>query len=180
MPGFYTLEWRDGRTEDLFGHRGYYYVLPDRRLVSFLPDPAWCRHCGAITLCEHLRQVAEIEQELTTLDDPNSERSLQLGRSPNPGFPETWRQVLLLQLRHAQLRELPPSCLTCGQRDVAYFPEGEWAPHPGTGEEVRFSFAGMCSTDFARKFYDVDGKLLDLSESEREALKQSIRQDKGL
>jgi len=71
MPGAYTLEWRDGRKEDLSGHRGYYYVFPDRTILSFLPDPAWCRYCKQIRLCEHLRDQEALRQELRELADPN-------------------------------------------------------------------------------------------------------------
>jgi hypothetical protein len=100
------------------------------------------------------------------LDDPDSKDSQYLANS-SPGFADTWRQKLKNQLRLATQRKLPPSCLRCGMREVSYFKEGEWAPHPGTGEEVRFSCSGMCSTDFAVKFYNLDGELLPLSDDEK-------------
>jgi len=175
MPGAYTLEWRDGRKEDLSGHRGYYYVFPDRSILSFLPDPAWCRHCKQIRLCEHLRDQEALRQELRELADPNSKRSLELAGGSTPGFAERWKQKLEVELRHATLRQMPPSCIHCGHRDVAYFTEGQWAPHPGTGEEVRFYCSGMCSTNFAVRFYDVDCNPLNITEEEKAELWEHVR-----
>lgn len=179
MPGYYTLEWRDGRKEDLYGHRGYYYVFSDRTILSFLPDPAWCRHCRQIRLCEHLREQAVIEQELRDLADPDSKRFSEIVRGMGPGFAVKWRHRLEVELRHAVLRTTPPSCLHCGHREVAYFVEDQWAPHPGTGDDVHFSNTGMCSTDFAKKFYDVDCNPLHLSESEKTELREAIRQNRA-
>lgn len=170
MPGVYTLESRDGREENLYGHRGYHYVFDDGTMLSFLPEPAWCRHCQQIRLCEHLHEPATIQQMLSELEDPGSKKSLELARSSDPLFAARWKQTLEAELRHATLRKLPPSCLHCGHRDVAYFLLGQWAPHPGTGEEVRFSISGMCSTDFAVKFYDIDGTPLQITEEERAAM----------
>lgn len=155
MPGLYTLKWRDGRQKDLFGHRGYYYVLPDHAILSFLPEPAWCRSCGEIRLCEHLQTPAAIQKELSDLTDPNSERSRELARISTVGFSETWIEKLRVSLRHAMLRKLPASCLYCGHREVAYFTEGQWAPHPGTGEEVYFGGSGMCGTGYAKKLVTI-------------------------
>ena len=179
MPGAYTLEWRDGRKEDLFGHRGYYYVFPDRTVLSFLPDPAWCRHCGQIRLCEHLQKESTIRQELADLSDPNSKLSQELARFSRRGFSEVWKQKLEVTLRHAILRKLPPTCIHCGYRNVAYFIEDRWAPHPGTGEEVRFYSSGMCSTDFARKFYDVDCNPLVITEDQKAELWEVLRQNRA-
>jgi hypothetical protein len=179
MPGAFTLEWRDGREEDLYGHRGYYYVFSDHTILSFLPEPAWCRHCEQIRLCEHLRDEAALRQELRECADPNSELSLRLAKSLAPGFAETWKQKLEVQLRHVTLRKMPPSCIHCGHRDIAYFVEDQWAPHPGTGEEVQFYCSGMCSTDFARRFYDVDCNPLILTEEEEAALREAVRQDRA-
>jgi hypothetical protein len=175
MPGAYTLEWKDGRKENFFGHRGYYYVFPDRTLLSFLPAPAWCHACREIRLCEHFSDEASLRKELADLSDPTSARSQELAKSSSPHFPEVWKRKREVEFRHALARRLPPSCLHCGQRRVAFFTEGEWASHPGTGEDVRFCCSGMCSTNFAMKFYDVDGNLLKTSAEERAALLESIR-----
>jgi hypothetical protein len=179
MPGAFTLEWRDGRTEHLFGHRGYYYVLPDRTILSFLPDPAWCRHCKKIRLCEHLRGQESLQQELRDLADPNSKRSLELAIGSTPEFAETWKRKLEVELRLSTLRQMPPSCIYCGHRDVAYFIEGRWAPHPGTGEEVRFYGSGMCSTNFAVRFYDVDCNPLTITDEEKAELWEHVRQNRA-
>jgi len=179
MPGAYTLEWRDGRKEDLFGHRGYYYVFPDDTILSFLPDPAWCHYCGQIRLCEHLRDQAALQQELGELADPSSKRSMEFAKLSTSGFAEIWKQKLDVQLRHAMLRKMPPSCIHCGHREVAYFVEGALAPHPGTGEEVRFYGSGMCSTNFAVKFYDVDCNPLNITEQEKARLWEEVRQNRA-
>ena len=63
-----------------------------------------------------------------------------------------------------------------GYDPVAYFTEGQWAPHPGTGEEVRFYCSGMCSTDFAVRFYDVDCNALNITEEEKAELWEAVRQ----
>ena len=179
MPGLYTLKWRDGREEELFGHRGYYYVFPDQTILSFLPEPAWCRFCGEIKLCEHLQTPATIQKELSDLADPTSKRSLELSRVSTVGFSQTWIETLKVSLRHAILRKMPPSCLHCGHREVVYFVEGQWAPHPGTGEEVRFYGSGMCSTDYAKKFYDVDCNLLNITDEEKEELWEAVRNNRA-
>lgn len=178
MPGTYTLEWKNGRKEKLFGHRGYYYVFPDRTLLSFPPVPAWCHQCGQIRLCENLEDEWQIRQELADLSDPASARVEEEARASSPVFSEAWKRRLVTVLQHVLARRLPPSCLYCGERQVSYFKEGEWAPHPGTGEEVRFYGSGMCSTDFAMKFYDIDGNLLNLSLEERRALFEAIQAEK--
>ena len=180
MPGVCTLKWRDGREENLFGHRGYYYVLPDQTILSFLPDPAWCRHCDRITLCEHLQTPAAIQKQLSDLADPASKRSLELARMSTANFSETWIKKLQVGLQHATLRKLPPSCLECGYREVAYFIEGQWAPHPKTGEEVLFYFSGMCSTNYAKKFYDTDCNPLDITDEQKAALWDAVRHNKDI
>jgi hypothetical protein len=167
MPGVFTLEWSDGRTEEIYGHRGYYYVFPDDTLLAFYPEPAWCYICGALTLCERLLPVAEIQAELDELKNPESTRSQELRKSSLPDFPEIWQHRRQLELRHAHARTLPASCLACGERQVSRLPDNEWAPHPATGERVRLYASGMCSTDYAMKFYDTDGTLLPLTEAER-------------
>ena len=180
MPGVYTLEWRDGRKQKFYGHRGYYYVFPNQILLSFLPSSAWCHKCKKITLCERLEQPETIRAELEELDDPKSTRSQQISKSRASNFPEHWRNKRELQLRHVTARKLPPSCLVCGSRQVSFFPDGEWAPHPETGEEVRLSCTGMCSTGFAMKFYDTEGQLLDLGNEERERFLKLINSGKDL
>jgi hypothetical protein len=103
-----------------------------------------------------------------------------VAKGSTPGFTEVWKYKREAQLRHVLARRLPPSCLHCGHRQVSFFTEGKWAPHPGTGEEVRFSCTGMCSTDFAMKFYDIDGNLLELSDKEINALRELNRKGKDL
>lgn len=174
MPGFFTLEWRDGREEEHFGHRGYYYVLSETEILPFLPDPAWCRDCRKMTLCESAISSDAVRAELAEMDDPRSDISKQLARSEVPGFTERWRSKKELELKHAQSRNLAPSCMSCGGRDVFHFPDNEWVAHPETGEGVRLSGTGMCSTDFAMKFFDVDANPLDLDESERSRLLEIV------
>lgn len=134
------------------------------------PSPRGAATASRIRLCEQLRDRAAIEQELRDLEDPTSARSLSLGKGSPPDFPATWRQRVELELHQATRRTLPPSCLHCSQRDVAYFTVGQWAPHPGTGEEVLFRISGMCSTDFAVKFYDLEGTPLNITGEERAAM----------
>lgn len=178
MPGAYTLEWRDGRKVDIFGHRGYFYVFPDGQILSFLPTPAWCNSCKDVRLCEERREAASIEAELAELEDPESDRSMQIEKGFSAGFANVWKEELQFQLRHARVRNSRPSCLQCGQRSVTYFEEGVWAPHPETGEEVRFSCSGMCSTDFAMRFYDIDGNPLIVSDQEEAALRDKVIKDR--
>jgi hypothetical protein len=175
MPAVYTIEWKDGRKETLFGPRGYYYVFSDRTVLSFLPVPAWCLKCRSVRLCERLHDEASIRQELADLDDPNSARSQELKKSLSKDFPQRWRRRKELELNQARSRRLPPSCIHCGNREIVYFTEGEWAPHPGTGEDVRFYIQGMCSTAFANKFYDLEGNPLELVAEELKALLDVVR-----
>ena len=155
-------------------------MFGDGTFLSFLPDPAWCHHCGRITLCEHLRDQATIRQELRDLDDRNSEYSKTLLKRVPSGFAERWRLKLEAELRHVYLRTLAPSCMHCSHRKVAYFAKDTWAPHPGTGEDVRFFCSGMCSTDFAKKFYDLECHPLQLTPDERGELWESVRQSRVL
>jgi hypothetical protein len=174
MPGVFELEWRDGRKERTFGHRGYYYVFPDGKILSFLPEPGRCHQCRKVTLCERLEALDEIQKELAELEDPASERSKRIALSSNPRFPQEWKRSRKSFLKHALLRTLPPSCIVCSGRHVSYFSQ-EWAVHPGTGEEVRLRCTGMCSTDFAMRFYDVEGNLLEPSDEERDRFEELIR-----
>jgi hypothetical protein len=184
MPAVYTLEWKDGRKQDLWGGGGYFYVFPDRTLRSFHPYDAWCHSCGQIRLCEHFKDEASIREEIAALSDPASALSRRVAtmreRSPGDLSSEAVRAAfkgpLETELRHLLRRKLAPSCLHCGQRRVSYFKKGDWAPHPGTGEEVRLYFSGIgipTSHYLAWKFYDIEGNFLDLSDEEKQNLLES-------
>lgn len=167
MPAAYELKYRDGRVEELWGHRGYYYVLGPETLLCFLPIPAWCSHCANIQLAEHLMKPEELEAELKQLHDPQSEWHRTRPRPPlqkDIAFRESFfrNQLTLWSKRTSQ-----PRCMNCGEPRVSFFVEGKWSPHPHSGEEVLFSCVGMCSTDFAMRFYNPDGVELTLSEDQR-------------
>lgn len=173
MPGVYQLEWRNGQSETIYGHRGYYYVFDDSTVLSFLPVPAWCHSCGKIALCEKLDSPGDIKAELEQLNDPESEMSQQLRRSPVASFPEDWKHRREMDLLLATQRTEPASCLTCGGRRVSHFTADVWMTHPETGEEVRLTSPGMCSTGFAMKFYDLEGNLIDIGDKEKKRLMAS-------
>lgn len=178
MPGVFKLEWKDGRFEEIFGHRGYYYVIDGSSLLSFLPEPAWCLDCGQIRLCEPTESVETIRSEIEELDDPDSERSKQVARGLSEDFPKRWRARRARELQIAELRKLAPSCLTCGNRNVIFIPENEWIAHPAGDGKIRLSMSGMCSTDFAMKFYDTEGNPLKLSDTDRQRLLDLVRAGK--
>jgi hypothetical protein len=177
----YTLEWRDGRTEQVeFLDGGYFYVLPDRTLVNFQPKPGWCHDCRKFTLCEWLRKEAVIRQELAEVIDPRSAR-WQRRRFTSLSIEELIsidKDILEGELRHILARSLPPSCLSCGRRQVSFLQFGEWGLHPGTGEEFRLCIGGW-GTGISRarlRHYDADGQALELTDEEEAALHDSSRQ----
>jgi hypothetical protein len=170
MPAMYQLEWRNGRIDEIYGHRGYYYVFSDSEVLSFLPTPAWCNICGKITLCEKLESPEAIKSELDQLEEPESEIAKMLRRSSTPDFSDRWKRRREMDLLLVTQRTEPASCLTCGGRQVVHFIDDVWMPHPGTGEEVRFSCSGMCSTTFAMKFYDLEGRLLEIDTDDKKRL----------
>lgn len=170
MPGVYQLEWRNGRIEKIFGHRGYYYVFDDSTVLSFLPVPAWCASCGEITLCERFESTEAIKSELNQLENPESQISILLQRSPVPDFLCLWKRRREMELLLFTQRIEPASCLTCGERQVTHFIDDVWMSHPGTGEEVRLTSTGMCSTDFAMRYYDLEGRLLEIDADEKKRL----------
>ena len=178
MPAVFKLEWKDGRFEEIAGHRGYYYVIDENSLLSFLPEPAWCRDCADIRLCEPNESVETIRSEIEELDDPDSERSKQVAKSLSKDFPDHWRERRVLELQLAEQRELPPSCLTCGGRNVIFIPEDDWISHPTGDGEIRLSVSGMCSTNFAMKFYDTEGNPLELTDRDRDRLLDIVRAGK--
>lgn len=173
MPGVYQLEWRNGRIETIYGHRGYYYVLDGLdglEILTFLPVPAWCHVCAKIPLCEKLESPEAIQADLDQLEDPESEMSRQLRRSSLSDFPARWKRRRTVELALVTKRTEPAMCLTCGERRVSHFTADAWMAHPGTGEEVRLSSSGMCSTGFAMKFYDPDGHPVDVDADEKKRL----------
>ena len=58
--------------------------------------------------------------------------------------------------------------MKCGKAEVTFFVSGEWSPHPKTGELIMFSAVGMCSTNFAMRFFNPEGEELTLTEIEQE------------
>jgi len=58
--------------------------------------------------------------------------------------------------------------MSCGKSSVSFFVADKWSPHPGTGEEVLFSLAGIGSTNYAMRFFDPDGAELILSDAQRQ------------
>jgi hypothetical protein len=173
VHGVHTLEYKDGRKCQYHGSRGHYYVLDENTFLSFLPTPAWCRNCQEITEVEHVSSLSDLESQVIEMDNPASPiRSL---RQPESFIP-SWRETLGLTISWRKRRTLPASCLTCGQRDLFFFPPpGEWTSHPLTGESVRLSCTGMCSTSFANDFFDIDGHRLNLSEEKRRQYWETAR-----
>jgi hypothetical protein len=180
MPGVYRLTYRDGRKEEHFGHRGYYYVLSGNRLLAFLPDPVWCHTCKAITLGETHESKAEVEEELSQIDDPNSEWYRTRRREPLAEDIAFFRRRLNNLLVLWQERTSAPKCLKCFHSTVSKFVWNKWAAHPGTGEEVLYQCVGMCSTDFAMRFFTVDCEELSLSEEKENAFGEMIRRGENL
>ncbi len=174
----YTFEWRNGRKEQVeFLDHGYFYVLPDRTLVSFQPKPGWCHDCGKFTLCEWLRKEAVIREELAEMLNPRSARWQRRRFSPLPleKLISIEKDILEGELRHILVRSLPPSCLSCGRRQVSFLQFGEWGLHPGTGEEFRLCMEGWY-TGISRsrpRYYDTDGHALELTKDEEVALRDS-------
>jgi hypothetical protein len=180
MSANYELKYRDGRVEEFCGHRGYYYVLGPDTLLCFFPMPAWCRHCGAVRLCEDLEPADKIRELLKQVENPESDLYRQFKRPPSAEFIENTKASLRNKLRLWELRTSPPRCMSCGKSLVSFFEDGKWSPHPGTGEEVFFSWAGMSSTDFAMRFFDPEGAELALSDAQRMHYFSLIRANKLL
>jgi hypothetical protein len=175
MPGYYTLKYRDGRSEEYFGHRGYYYVLSGGRLVSFNPDPVWCHTCKRVTLGEQVRTRAEVEEELRQIEDQNSEWYRAQRRAPRAEDVAAWKKLLNALVLLWDERTSPAKCMTCFQPTVSQFVWGKWQPHPGTGEEIFYECTGMCSTDFAMRFFTPNCEELSLSKAEEEKFFAMIR-----
>ena len=178
MPGVYRLSYRDGRSEDHFGHRGYFYVLSGEKLLAFYPNPVWCHTCKAITLGETLRSKADIEEELRQIEDPNSEWYRSQRRPPKEKDVSFWKKCLTDLLVLWEERQSPAKCLRCFQPTVSQFVYDKWTPHPETGEEILFECVGMCSTDFAMRFFSPDCIELPLSEEEHERLFERVSKER--
>ena len=160
MPGWYTLLEKNGRKTDYYGSRGHYNVLDEHTFSSFLPVPAWCRTCAEIREVEGISPLSDLESQLKDLDTSEYWK----GKTTLPAV----KADLSRRIEWRKRRALPPSCLTCGGRDIFCFPVGEWIPHPSSGELVCLSSSGMCSTAFAVDFFDVDGHRLAVSEEKRQ------------
>jgi hypothetical protein len=167
MSAAYTLEWRDGRKEVFLCGEGDFYVFPDRSIIPLDTVPAWCHVCREIKLCEQLDSETTLREEITNLSDPASAMWQAAAKGTWPGHPEVWKARCEKRLRHVLLRRLAASCLSCGQRQVSFFKQREWVPHPGTGQEVRLHCSGMCSGLIRTKYYDIDGNPLELSDEEK-------------
>jgi hypothetical protein len=171
----YTFEWRSGRKEEVeFLDCGYFYVLPDRALVNFQPKPGWCHDCRKFTLCEWLRKEAVIREELAEVRDQGSAiwQKRRFGPLSLEERISIEKDRLEGELRHILVRSLPPSCLSCGRRQVSFFKLGEWGLHPDTGEEFRLCVEGWGSgiSGARLRYYDVDGHELELKDEEEAAL----------
>jgi hypothetical protein len=166
MPGVFELRYRDGRAEQLWGIRGFYYVLGADLLLCFLPTPAWCHNCAGHCHAEDLEDVETLKSKLKQLDDPQSEWYRTQPR-PTADLVAHSRQHYQNQLRLWEQRTSPPRCVNCGKTEVSFFVENEWSPHPHSAEEVRFVCIGMGSTSFAMKFFNPDGVELTLTPEER-------------
>ncbi len=180
MATVYKLEYRDGRSEDLFAQRGFYYVLGSGALLSFDAIPAWCHECDSIVLAENLMTPELIQADLKDIDDPTSPFH-QTKIPPSSSDVAFWRQHLANQKMLLELRKSPPRCMKCGKSRVSYFPF-HWAPHPATGEEVRCYGQGVGSqrhADPAIRFFSPDGEELVLSEFERANLLALIKNGKA-
>jgi hypothetical protein len=160
MPGWYTLLEKSGRKTNYYGSRGHYYVLDDHTFSSFLTLPAWCRTCAEIHEVEDISSLPDLESQLRDLDTSEYWKE----RSSLPAI----QASLSRRIEWRKRRLLSASCLTCGGRDISYFPIDEWVPHPSSGELVCLSFSGMCSTGYEVDFFDVDGHRLAISEEKRQ------------
>jgi hypothetical protein len=180
MPLVYKLDYRNGRSEDLFAESGYFYVLGEEALLSFDAIPAWCHACESIVPAEELMTPEQIQADLSDIDNPSSPFYSTKVR-PSSGDVEFWRQHLANQRMLLDLRKSPPRCLRCGLPRVSYFPF-QWSPHPATGEEVRFYGQGVSSqrhADDALKFFSPDGKRCVLSDIERDHFLSLIKGGKA-
>src|ERR1051325_6090971 len=127
MAGVYTINYRDGRSEQFWAPRDYYYVNGPDELLRMNTIPAWCRNCDNITISESLQTPNEIELEIKEYEDPNSS-SVQRNFAKLPAEDlEHWLARLKRDLAHSLQRKTPPRCLTCGKPGVQYLPWRTWA-----------------------------------------------------
>jgi hypothetical protein len=159
MPGCYEICWLpENRTAEFVESQGNYYELEDGSRLDLKSRPVWCHHCATVTDGEWIESLAEIDQLLADLRDPNSKICrLVVGV-------EEFHLELIEQTKKRRWwrehRRAEPKCLACGSTDIVVFPINKQVPNlagPGT---VEVKFVGMCSGPFTEAFFTPEGDRL--------------------
>ena len=125
------------------------YVFGPQAELESMTRPGWCYHCRAFKYCESPLSLEELDEEIESLHDPNSEsriwysehhKRLRWEIFGNQSIKdaeaelESYIAQIIEDMRQRRkwyaTRMSPPKCLSCGSTNLLLFPCGEEVKSP--------------------------------------------------
>jgi ribosomal protein S27AE len=166
MPVMYEIEYLPEKlVAEFAGSRGNYYEFADGGHIDISTEPVWCYRCGKITHGESIEPLTEIENQLTELLDPCSERCRELLAPYLPdreevgqAFLREWIEKMKHRYQWRAERRSPPKCIRCGSSSILAFDTDRPIPNPAGEGTIEVRVVGLCSTSFNEWFFTPEGE----------------------
>lgn len=161
--GYTQFSFPDSATEDEYALYSAFlnYRMPDGKLLHVHQTECWCPTCNRIDMAERMKTLAELNEELERLRNPDEATSRMLQFISTPIEEQITEMELRIHWRRNRI--LPAKCLHCGTTHVVPIPTDDEFEHPKTGERVVVAGHGFMSTDQWHAEFTPEGDRLSSS-----------------
>ncbi|WP_164103818.1 hypothetical protein [Candidatus Laterigemmans baculatus] len=161
--GYTQFSFPDTEAEDEYALYSAFlnYRMPDGKLLHVRQTECWCPKCNRIAMAERVETLAELEDEIERLRNPDEDESRMIKFIGKP----ISERIAELELRTKWRRNRisPAKCLHCGSTQVIPIPRKDEFKHPKTGERVVVVSRGFMSTDQWHAEYTPEGDVVSSS-----------------